>query len=254
MNIFKEVTGQGPDVVLIHGGAASHLDMIPIAEELASRYRVINIDLPATGSSTWDSSIHTIHDMADRVLAEMPKQAIYIGWSFGGLIAQSIAAKHPQRIKHLIGITTSPKFITTVNWPGFPQPFAEIIAPMLEGKEAKDLMQSFYEYEFEHTKPKSTTYPKNLDLCLKTSTISNDLLMKRLEIADATDLRELFKTISCPIDLILGGTDAHTPKEGFKKIIALNPTTKIHEVQNAGHAPFWTHPKEFNEILNNILK
>jgi hypothetical protein len=43
VSIFKEITGQGPDVVLIHGGAASHLDVAPIAEALADRYRVTNI-------------------------------------------------------------------------------------------------------------------------------------------------------------------------------------------------------------------
>lgn len=35
MSIFKEISGAGENVVIIHGGGASHLGMQPIAKELS---------------------------------------------------------------------------------------------------------------------------------------------------------------------------------------------------------------------------
>ncbi len=255
MTIFKEITGQGEDVVVIHGGGVSHKDMRPVAAELAKHYRVTNIDLPGTGSSTWDDAIHTIHDMADYVVKELPSKAIYVGWSFGGLVCQSIAARYPRRVKRFVGIGASPKFIATEGWIGVPQPgFTPIFFSILQaGKGAKDLLKIVYEYEFENIHPKPSIYREGEKLWNGPSSISNELLFKRIEICDATDLRQEFKYIHCPIDLIMGDQDENVPKIAWKNINALNPHVKIHEISGARHAPFWTHPQEFNEILKRIL-
>lgn len=255
MSIFKDITGTGQDVVIIHGGGASHLDMVPIAKKLAPHYRVTNIDLPGTGQSMWDPNIHNIHDLADYTLKELPKKAIYIGWSFGGLIAQSIAARYPARISHLIGIASTPKFIEANDWPGFPQPgYSSIVTSLLkEGNEAKSFLEMFYEYDFEPINPKPPAYYEAKKIWTQPSTLSNEMLLVRMNMVDKTDLRELFKSIKCPIDLILGGEDPNVPKALFAKIKELNPFVKIHEIQESRHAPFWTYPEKFNEILDRIL-
>ena len=254
-HIFKEVLGSGSNIVLIHGGGASHRDMHPIAQELSLGYCVTNIDLPGTGTSSWEPSIKNIHDIADYVIEELPPQAVYIGWSFGGLVAQSIAARYPNRISRLIGIGTTPCFIETDDWPGFPATgFSAILDALFKkGNTAKDFLKMFYESEFDNINPKSANYCEVQKLCAQPSTISNELLSKRIAICDATDLRGLFKSILCPVDFILGNQDNNIPKEAFVKIKELNLKVKIHEIQGCGHAPFWTHPSEFNQILRNIL-
>lgn len=255
MKIFKSVSGQGENVVVIHGGGASHCDMVPVIDVLSPHYCVINIDLPGTGGSNWNDSIQNIHDLADYILDELPKEAVYIGWSFGGLIIQSIAARYPGRVKHFIGIGSSPKFIATYDWPGFPAPgFSAIVLPMLEeGKTSKDFLKMFYEYEFANINPRPALYNEVKKLWSEPPSISNKLLAKRMEICDATDLRDLFKNINCPIDLIMGDKDANVPVEAFEKIKALNTKVRVHIMKGAGHVPFWTHPTEFSQILNKLL-
>jgi len=80
-----------------------------------------------------------------------------------------------------------------------------------------------------------------------------EISFKGIDICDNTDIRREFSTIQCPIDLIIGNQDECVPASCFGKIKALNSKVNIHEIPNAQHLSFWTHPKEFNKILNNIL-
>ncbi|MFN8769392.1 MAG: alpha/beta fold hydrolase [Neisseriaceae bacterium] len=256
MGIFKEISGieTGENVVIIHGGGASHLDMQPVAKQLSSHYRVLNINLPGTGASSCYSSIQNIHDIADYILNDLPNEATYIGWSFGGLVTQSIAARYPERVKQLIGIGTTPRFIEANDWHGFAATgYSPIVVALLnKGHKANDFLKMFYESEFENVEPKPTTYYE-IQKLWESPTISNDMLSKRIAICDTTDLRDLFKTISCPIDFIIGDQDSNVPKEAFAKIKSLNSNVTIHELTGAMHAPFWTHQQQFNQILEKIL-
>src|SRR5689334_4068938 len=117
MHVYKQVTGQGDDVVLLHGWGCDHRYMQPIADALNTSYRVTNVDLPGRGQSHWEDHITNIHDIADLVLPYLPQQATYIPWSFGGLVTLSIASRYPERVKRIIGVTTSPRFVEDTNWP-----------------------------------------------------------------------------------------------------------------------------------------
>ncbi|NNM58834.1 MAG: alpha/beta fold hydrolase [Legionellales bacterium] len=82
MSIFKIETGQGENIVLVHGWGCDLRQMQPLVEQLSNRYCVTNIDLPGRGQSSWEPQIHTIHDIADYLLPSLPQEkAVYIGWS-----------------------------------------------------------------------------------------------------------------------------------------------------------------------------
>ncbi len=255
MHIYTEVKGQGEDIVLIHGACASHEDMAPVVESLVSRYRVTNVGLPGSGHSDWDPAIGNIHDIADAILPVLPQQAIYIGWSFGGLVSQSIAARYPTRVKRFIGLGTTPKFIAAQDWIGFPQPgYHALVSPILEEKGLLAFLKSCYDHELTQTKPKPEIYDQAQKICDARVEISREVLDKLLKICDATDLREAFKSIDCPIDLILGDQDQNVPQAAWAKIQALNPKVCIHEIKGAEHISFWTHPEAFKKILQEILE
>lgn len=256
MNLFKEVSGQGKDIVILHGwGGCNHKHMQPVVDQLSARYRVTNFDLPGQGKSDWHADIQTIHDIADQLVPYLPKHAIYIGWSFGGLVAMSIAARHSEHVSHLIGIATTPKFIADENWPGVPQPgFKSSFASEIKLKGLKVFMQAWYDSEFIDFNAKPAAYHELITMLDQDALDVNlDILSKGVDICDATDLRKEFKTLSCSIDLILSEQDNAIPTISFEKIKELNQKVNIHVVPNAHHLPFWTHSHEFNTILNSIL-
>lgn len=256
MNIYKETKGQGEDIVIFHGWGCDHRYMQPIVDQLSDRYQVTNVDLPGRGQSDWNPSIQTMDDIADQLLPHLPKHAIYIGWSFGGLVAMSIAARYSERVKRFIGIATTPRFVVDgKNWPGIPQPgFKASFNLGIKQRGFKRFLQDWFDSEFVDLNPKPAVYNELIDMLNKDSVrIDLDILFKGIDICDATDLREEFKSIKCPIDLILSEKDDTVPRIAFEKMKALNSNINIHIISNGRHMAFWTHQAEFNKILKPIV-
>lgn len=256
MNIFKKTVGSGKDVLILHGwGGIDHKYMQPIVEQLASRYRVTSIDLPGQGQSSWHPDIQNMDDIADQLLSSLPKQAIYIGWSFGGAVAMSIAARYPERINQLIGIGTTPKFVASDYWPGVPRPgFQASFIPAIEENGWSTFIRGWVDFEFADFESKPTKYHDLISMLDKdVPKVNTDILFKGVYIIDATDLRKPFQSIACPIDLIMGEQDDAIPIECHEVIKQLNPKVSIRTIPKAKHMPFWTHPHEFSETLNHIL-
>ncbi len=254
MKIFKQISGQGEDVVLLHGWGCDHRHMQPIADQLSGRYRVTNVDLPGCGQSDWHDSIETIRDFADQLLPHLPKQAIYIGWSFGGLVSMSIGARYPERMKRFIGIGTIPKFVTGDDWEAIPQPgFKKVFEEGISKVGFKKFLEDYYDVEFQNIDPKPAAYHKLLKLLDETDNVDMDVLYKGVEIVDNADLRAEFAALQCPIDLIFGGKDNSIPTVTHENVKKLNPAANIHIIKDSNHMSFWTYPDEFNAILETIL-
>ncbi len=255
MNLFKEVTGKGKNVVLLHGWGCDHRHMQPIAELLSKHYRVSNYDLPGRGGSSdaWHDDIESIDDMADCLLHALPENAVYIGWSFGGLLSLSIASRYPERVERYIGICSLPKFIETDNWPAVAKPgFTAPFKAGLAEKGVKQFFQDYYDMEFEGVS-KDALYDHLVDALDDADNIDLDILLQGTEICDSADLRKEFSSVDCPIDLILTANDHSAPAAVYDQVQALNPTANLHVMKVGQHLPFFTHPKEFNEILLSVL-
>lgn len=253
MSIYKTIQGQGEDIVLIHGWGCDHRYMQPIADQLASTYRVSNIDLPGRGKSSWEPSINNIYDMVNTILPHLPERAIYIPWSFGGLITIALAAIFPRHVKQIIGIAISPKFVATENWPGIPKPGFIAAFDEIQKIGFNTFFKNFYDLEFANFGTKPKAYSQLLQLLNSASKENVDILLKGINICDTTDLRNELQMLCCPIDLIFGNNDGSIPKSSHTAMKLLNSKINIHEINGAQHMPFWTHPTEFQNILKSIL-
>jgi proline iminopeptidase len=107
--IYYKSLGQGPPLVILHGGPAeSHDYFLPYLLPLARNHRLIFIDERASGRSErlQDPSLYTVENMADdvedvRVALNLGKVSLY-GHSYGGVLAQAYAFKYQQNLNHLI--------------------------------------------------------------------------------------------------------------------------------------------------------
>jgi pimeloyl-ACP methyl ester carboxylesterase len=104
--------GSGTPLVLIMGFGSSMEDWEPaFVDALARTHRVVTFDNAGIGKSKALSKL-TISAMADRTSALIEAlglgEADVLGWSMGGMIAQALAVRHADQVRHLVLSATQP--------------------------------------------------------------------------------------------------------------------------------------------------
>lgn len=104
------VEGVGPPVVLIHGVGADLSSWDQVVPFLARSRTVLRLDLRGHGKSPALRPPFTLEGFSDDIVAMLDREGIaqadIVGFSLGGLIAQSVALDHPDRVDRLALLAT----------------------------------------------------------------------------------------------------------------------------------------------------
>ena len=102
---FKQ-SGEGPPLLLIHGAEADHSMFDTFGVLLAPHFTVIAYDQRDSGGTTNPASAYGVAEMAkdaaELIAALGHRRAHVFGTSLGGVIAQVLAAHHPERVDRLV--------------------------------------------------------------------------------------------------------------------------------------------------------
>lgn len=98
--------GVGTPLVLIHGVGASLASWDGVVEELAEDFDILRLDLRGHGQSAHIDGDYSIDAFAEDVLRTMDEARIarahLAGFSLGGLIAQRLAQRWPERFNRVV--------------------------------------------------------------------------------------------------------------------------------------------------------
>jgi 3-oxoadipate enol-lactonase len=101
--LYYETAGDGPAVVLIHGGSVDLRMWDEQLPELSAGHRVIRYDLRGLGRSALPSAPYRMIDDVVAVLDHLGvADAAIVGFSTGGAIALELAVRHPERVSALV--------------------------------------------------------------------------------------------------------------------------------------------------------
>jgi len=105
--IWYRVSGRqdGPTMVLVHGNGANHWWWYLMLPELATRYRVVELDLSGHGDSDHRTD-YSIDGWADEIRAVVTTVSdtpvALVGHSMGGMLCSMVAARHPELVDSLM--------------------------------------------------------------------------------------------------------------------------------------------------------
>ena len=107
LNMYYEDTGNGPPLVLIHGGIATvSMNWAPSIPKFSEHFRVIALDSRGHGKTNNPSGEFSFRLMADDTVALIKElnleKPILFGWSDGGQIVLEIGMHYPGLAKALI--------------------------------------------------------------------------------------------------------------------------------------------------------
>lgn len=104
--LFYEVAGDGPDVVLLHPFPLNHNFWKPAAEQLSTRYRLVMPDLRAHGESELGEGPATMQklsaDLAALCREERITKAFFVGVSIGGYTLFEFWRRHREHVAALV--------------------------------------------------------------------------------------------------------------------------------------------------------
>jgi 3-oxoadipate enol-lactonase len=255
INLYYEVSGSGPSLVLCHGYTGSHQDWIFQAPILAQKYQVVTIDHRGHGTSDAPSSadaysIPTLGDDLHVLLNYLDiTKCCLVGHSMGGLVALQLALEQPHVVSSLVLVDTASG---PVDIPGH----ADRRAKLLEIART-DGMEAVFDYDAKNN-------PLSLKRFEKYPRLFNRSKQRMLEmpvdgyvymgqaLSKCEDLTRRLKEISVPTLVMVGEEDfpfqrpSSTLAEGI-------PNSQLRLVPQALHCPQEEEPETFNQILLEFL-
>lgn len=243
--------GQGPELVLLHGWAMHSGIWGGLLEDLSRGFRVHLVDLPGHGFNRHVPLSGNLQDVAGQILARVP-EAVWIGWSLGGLVTLAAAIQQPSSVQKAILVGATPSFTRRAHWEcgvdaGSCRAFSEALEHSPEATLEHFWLQCYG----------AASVGESLRLLGKSS-VMDDLpgsadLEAGLHLLYENDLLAESRTCEVPA-LFLGGTRDRTVKpESFSRAAAMMPAGEARLVRGTGHAPFITHRDEFLDIIRGYL-
>jgi 3-oxoadipate enol-lactonase len=99
------VDGHGPALVLVHAGIADMRMWDPLIALLDHRFQIVRYDMRGHGETTFEpGEFSDVGDLSAVLDALDIESCVLVGASFGGLVALSFAAAHPERVERLVVI------------------------------------------------------------------------------------------------------------------------------------------------------
>lgn len=257
-DIYYESIGDGPAILVMHGGLGlSHDYFQPYFDTLSKTHTVVYYDHFGNGRSAKPANYDEMN--FDRLTSDAAvlmsklnhETFTLVGHSYGGFIGQKFVEKYPDRLDGLILISTVPAFDYQPTVSGTDeqmQAFGKIFsAPLTSNAEWQEnwnkiLQMYFYDYD------------EDIGAALDASTIyeyrawnaANPLLA-------GFNMLGVLSKVSTP-SLVLGGRyDPITPAEQSERIASLIPNADLKIFENSAHYPFITEEKEFFETLSAWL-
>jgi 3-oxoadipate enol-lactonase len=250
--IFYEVLGSGPPVVLLHPFPANHELWKPAAEALVTRYRVILPDLRGHGDSdTGDGPASMEKHAADiaRVLdQEEVGRAPFVGVSIGGYVLFEFWRKCRARLEALVLCNTKAQADTP-----------EARAGRLQA--ATDVMERGAEPFFESMLPKligNTTRSTRPDLVegalrMMRKMSPEDVAMVQRGMAERQDSVETLKTINVRTLIVTGDEDILTGVADAELMRRNISGSQMKVITKAGHYSPWEQPEEVGKLVRQFV-
>lgn len=251
LDLYYEVAGDGPPLLLLHGLGSSSADWALQIPVFAARYRVIALDLRGHGRSQDGARSYTIAQLADDVAALLGQlnqpPAHVVGLSLGGCAAQLLALRHPECVRSLVLVNT----------------FARLRPDGLQstGRLARRVwlfatapMPVVAEYVAAGLFPKPEQRAIYAEAVARLSRNRKRPYLASLRAIAGFDVRSQLGRLRCPTLVICGDRDRTVPRAAIKALSRGIPGARFALIEDSGHATPYDQPEAFNRLVMGFIE
>ena len=255
VNLYCEEWGSGEPLLLIMGMGANTTDWEPQIQALCKEHRLIAFDNRGSGRSDRPDEPVTMERLADDAVALLDSFGVershVFGMSMGGMIAQELALRHPQRLLTLIlGATmcgglnaVHPPMKRIMEWIGTrdlpPREAAEAGLPFLYSQRFIDDMKEDL-----------------INSSLRTAHLRapKDTVHHQLRAITRFDSYHRLPSIQAPTLVMTGSEDLLVPAENSRILANRIPQAEFVEFGGMGHGFLRESSPQVNETLLAFLR
>ncbi|WP_341645622.1 alpha/beta fold hydrolase [Thauera sp. SDU_THAU2] len=242
-----QVAGAGPAIVFCHGFTTTSEFWRNQVDVFSAERRVVLINLPGHGVSpapqgrsySIDAFVQDIEQVFEALDID---QAILVGLSMGGTVAQQFALRNPQRLKALVLVGATPHGL------GADVKAENVLAGIRELGVAQ-ASQLVIERSF------GSRAPAELIDFGKQEVVQTPehVAIEAIESLNRADSRARLGEIQVPTLVVCGVEDQITPPSESRQLAAGIPGAELVLVEGAAHFPMLECPEEFNLALGNFI-
>ena len=246
-----EVTGNGPDVLLLHPFPLNRHFWDSVTPQLSTRYRVIIPDLRGHGDSELGEGPATMQKLADDLSRlcreERVSKALFVGVSIGGYLLFEFWRRYREQVVALVLANTRPGAETSEGKANRLQLADRVLREgtdrFVEEMLAKLLSQTT-----------RTNRPDIVDAARKMmqSMSADDIAGVQRGMAERPDSVATLATINVPTLLIAGDEDS-IPLSEFELMRQQISGSRLQVIAQAGHYAALEKPAEFGPLLRKFF-
>lgn len=250
--LHVEITGSGPDLLLVSGLGGRGAFWKPQIAALAAQFRCITFDHRGCGASTpglkVDDTAHMARDVIALLDALGVARTLFVGHSTGGAIGQHLALTCPERIE---------KLVLSCTWPGPDAYFLELFRNRREilqkcGPEAYLTAGTFLALPSRYLQPQIAAAQATLEARLRVFP-GVEVELSRIAAVMAHDLRAQIPQIDLPT-LCIGAQDDQITPPGFtEELGALIVGAQTYLLPHGGHFCPTSQTKAYNAHITSFL-
>jgi pimeloyl-ACP methyl ester carboxylesterase len=244
--------GDGPPMLLLHGGWSDSRDWRLQLEGLSDEFDIVAWDAPGCGRSSDPPAGFGMSDYADDVAALVEALGLdrphVVGMSFGGGLALAVYERHPALARSLVLASAY------AGWTG--SLAAEEVAARLEGLRAlidlppeqwvTSLLPSFF------AGPVPPTIIDDVVAVMCDARPAG--IAPMIEAFATADLRHVLPSIEVPTLLLYGDADTRAPLSVAEAMRAAIPRSKLAVFPGVGHCSNLEAPIAFNDRIRRFLR
>jgi 3-oxoadipate enol-lactonase len=245
LNATLHGPAMAPPLVMIHGlgGNSSLWDGV---RAHLPQHRILTLDLRGHGTSDVPPAPYTmgqlIHDV-ERLMDHFTlKDAVVIGVSLGGMIAQGLAVKRLDLVRGLVLSNTAARIGIASQWHDRVQTVRDHGLPAL----ADPTLERWLGIRWRD----NPALPALRAMFLATDPQG---WMGGAAAIAGTDFYQTTATLRLPTLAIAGANDGSTPPDLVRETADLIPGARFHLMRGAGHLPMAEKPHAYAQILSGFL-
>jgi len=249
--LFYEMLGEGPSVVLLHPFPLNHRFWSPIVPQLSARYRLIIPDLRAHGTSELGDGPATMQKLADDLALicreEKIGKAVFVGVSIGGYLLFEFWRRYREGVAALVLANTRAAGETPESRAARLQAADRILRGGTAGF-FEEMLCKLMSPVTRGNRPDIVDAARGMMQAMS----PEDVAGVQGGIAERPDSIPTLATINVPT-LIITGEDDSVPFDEFELMRKGIAGSQLRRIPRAGHYAALERPEEFRDLLRKFL-